>query len=105
MCAARRLAGSPRAGNRPPAPASRPQVLAARSWDAYPRFSPPERFAPFALAPGLAYTSALENAASAMEMAAIAGVNAALLTAQHLAAQSQGAGRAAGGEAAAAAAA
>jgi prenylcysteine oxidase/farnesylcysteine lyase len=55
------------------------RVLGNRTWDAYPRFAPPERFAPFELAPGLCYASALENAASAMEVAAIAGRNCALL--------------------------
>jgi len=40
---------------------------------------------PFALAPGLAYVNAVEDVASAMEMSAIAGVNAALLVQRHLA--------------------
>jgi len=48
------------------------------------RFTPPEEFAPFELAPGLYYNNALEAAASAMEIAAIAGKNSALLAASHL---------------------
>jgi hypothetical protein len=48
------------------------------------RFDAPEDFAPFKLAEGLFYASALENAASAMEIAAIEGRMAALLAAQHL---------------------
>ncbi|KAI7841413.1 hypothetical protein COHA_004808 [Chlorella ohadii] len=63
------------------------EVVAERVWDApgaYPAFDPPEDFAPFKLADGLYYTAALENAASAMEIAAIEGRMTALLTAQHL---------------------
>lgn len=48
------------------------------------RFSPPEDFAPFVLANGLFYNNALENAASAMEIAAIAGKNCAILSMQYL---------------------
>ncbi|KAF8056474.1 PCYOX1 [Scenedesmus sp. PABB004] len=55
-------------------------VLASKAWRAYPRFDPPERFAPFALAPGLCYINALESAASAMEVAAVAAANCAALT-------------------------
>lgn len=53
--------------------------MAERDWEAYPRFAPPEKFAPFRLADGLFYSNAWENAASAMEMSAIAGKNSALL--------------------------
>jgi hypothetical protein len=59
-------------------------VVANRTWDAYPVFNPPELFPPFQLAEGLYYTAAWENAASAMEMAAIGGKNVALLAANHL---------------------
>ncbi|PSC75950.1 prenylcysteine oxidase 1 [Micractinium conductrix] len=63
------------------------EVVANHTWStpgAYPAFDPPEDFAPFTLCPGLYYAAALENAASAMEIAAIEGRMAALLTAQHL---------------------
>ena len=63
---------------------SRMQV-AKRDWYAYPKFAPPEDFAPFQLAKGVYYNNALENAASAMEMSAIAAKNSALLVRQHLA--------------------
>ena len=48
------------------------------------RFHPPEEYAPFILADGLYYNNALENAASAMEIAAIEGKNSALLASKHL---------------------
>lgn len=48
------------------------------------RFQPPEKFAPFVLRPGLCYNNALENAASAMEVAAVAAKNCALLVQQHV---------------------
>lgn len=48
------------------------------------RFQPQETFAPFLLGPGLCYNNALENAASAMEVAAVAARNCALLVQQHL---------------------
>ncbi|KAG2446235.1 hypothetical protein HXX76_000827 [Chlamydomonas incerta] len=68
-----------------PGPAQQaPRVLASRRWYAYPRFAPPERFPPFLLGPGLVYGNALEPAASAMEMAAVAAANSALLVARHL---------------------
>ena len=54
-----------------------------REWKAYPHFSPPERFPPFQLVPGLYLNNAWENAASAMEMSAVAAKNCALLVAQH----------------------
>ena len=59
-------------------------MLGCRDWEAYPRFSPPERFQPFRLAPGLYLNNAWENAASAMEMSAVAAKNCALLIARHL---------------------
>ena len=37
-------------------------VVAEHKWAAYPRFAPPEQFAPFALAPGIFYNNAWENA-------------------------------------------
>lgn len=43
------------------------------------RFHPPEGFAPFTLSPGLCYVNALENAASALEVAVVAAKNCALL--------------------------
>eukprot|EP00931_Biecheleriopsis_adriatica_P055512 TRINITY_DN32846_c0_g1_i1.p1 TRINITY_DN32846_c0_g1~~TRINITY_DN32846_c0_g1_i1.p1 ORF type:complete len:477 (-),score=101.68 TRINITY_DN32846_c0_g1_i1:26-1456(-) len=51
------------------------------AWKAYPKLQPlaPERWASFTLAPRLFYTSGLETSASAMEVAAIAGRNGALL--------------------------
>jgi prenylcysteine oxidase/farnesylcysteine lyase len=68
-------------------------IVGVKAWSAYPRFHPPEEFAPFTLAPGLCYGSALENAASAMEVAAVAGRNCALLVQQHLAAKRAAAAR------------
>ena len=59
-------------------------MLGCRDWEAYPHFSPPERFQPFKLAPGLYLNNAWENAASAMEMSAVAAKNCALLIAKHL---------------------
>lgn len=47
-------------------------------------FDPPMRYAPFTLAPRLCYASALESAASTVEVAAIAGRNCALLLARQL---------------------
>ena len=38
------------------------EVVAEHKWAAYPRFAPPERFAPFTLAPGIFYNNAWENA-------------------------------------------
>ncbi|KAI8469589.1 MAG: Prenylcysteine lyase-domain-containing protein [Monoraphidium minutum] len=60
------------------------RVVDSAPWLAYPKFSPPEEFAPFQLAPGLVYQNALENAASAMEVSAVAAKNSALLVAGHL---------------------
>ncbi|GAB6032858.1 Prenylcysteine oxidase-like [Chamberlinius hualienensis] len=54
-----------------------------KSWLAYPHYNPPDQLGPFVLYPGLFYTSAIEWAASAMEMSAIAGKNAALLAYYH----------------------
>eukprot|EP01083_Nonionella_stella_P179208 635607_1 len=49
-------------------------------WKAYPRFAPPEEFLPFVLdEAGLFYLNTIENAASAMEMVAVAAKNVALL--------------------------
>jgi Prenylcysteine lyase len=58
--------------------------VAEQNWHAYPKFAPPEEFAPFELAKGIYYNNALENAASAMEMSALAAKNNALLVQQHL---------------------
>ena len=38
------------------------RVIAEHKWAAYPRFAPPEQFAPFTLAPGIFYNNAWENA-------------------------------------------
>ena len=59
-------------------------VLRKKSWLAYPKFSPPEKFTPFHLAPGLCNVNTIENAASAMEMSAIGAKNCALLVSQHI---------------------
>ncbi|KIY92512.1 hypothetical protein MNEG_15451 [Monoraphidium neglectum] len=67
-------------------------VVDRTPWRAYPVFSPPEEFAPFELAPGLIYNNALENAASAMEVAAVAAKNSALLVAAYLRDAAQGGG-------------
>lgn len=64
-------------------------VQAKHDWHAYPVFDPPERFAPFELEKGLIYGNAWENAASAMEMSAVAARNSALLVLQHLSARLQ----------------
>ena len=61
-----------------------PQLVAQHDWRAYPVFDPPERFARFALAAGLVYLNAWENAASAMEMSAVSASNGAALVLQHL---------------------
>lgn len=58
--------------------------VAQQDWEAYPKFAPPEAFARFELAQGIYYNNAWENAASAMEMSAIAAKNSALLVHQHL---------------------
>lgn len=60
------------------------------TWKAYPKLEPlpPEQWASFRLdSRGLLYTSGLETSASAMEVAAIAGRNGALLMKEALAAQ------------------
>ena len=56
------------------------------TWKAYPKLQPmaPERWASFRLSKGLLYTSGLESGASAMEIATIAGRNAALLMQEDL---------------------
>ena len=53
-------------------------------WLAYPHYTPPEKFTPFKLDNGVFYVNAIERAASAMEMGAIGGRNAALLATQYL---------------------
>jgi len=52
-------------------------------WLAYPHYTPPDTLGSFILHPGLYYTSSIEWAASAMEMSAIAGRNAAILAYNH----------------------
>ena len=53
-------------------------------WLAYPHYTPPEKFLPFILDDGVFYVNAIEWAASAMEMSALSGRNAALLTGNYL---------------------
>lgn len=61
------------------------EIAALQEWGgAYPAFDPPENFPPFQLSEGLYYANAWENAASAMEMAALGGRNVALLAAEYL---------------------
>ncbi|KAL4428033.1 hypothetical protein ABPG75_002122 [Micractinium tetrahymenae] len=78
------------------------EVVHTQVWNspgAYPAFDPPEDFAPVKLADGLFYAAALENAASAMEIAAIEGRLTAQMAAAHVRALRRGCGV---GEAAAA---
>ena len=56
----------------------------AVDWLAYPHYHPPERFSPFKLDTGVFYVNAIERVASAMEMGAISGRNAALLVKKYL---------------------
>ena len=42
--------------------------VAEQDWNAYPKFSPPEKFAPFKLAPGIFYNNALENAGATLAL-------------------------------------
>ncbi|OQS06922.1 prenylcysteine oxidase-like [Thraustotheca clavata] len=55
------------------------KVIQTYPWSAYPKYKVPETFTPFELLPGLLYPNAIENAASAMEMSALSGRNAAIL--------------------------
>ena len=55
------------------------EVVKVREWQAYPRFRPPETFAPFRISHGICYINTIENSASAMEMSAIGGINCALM--------------------------
>lgn len=61
-----------------------PKVFKVIPWKAYPTFNPPEKFTPFVLEKNLIYLNTFESAGSAMELAAIAGKNAALLLDQWL---------------------
>lgn len=63
---------------------ARYDVMVNRTWQAYPKFDAPENFANFNLDEGLCYNNAWENGASAMETAAVAGRNCALLVSQSL---------------------
>ena len=60
------------------------KVVGTFPWYAYPKFQPPEQFAPFKLADGLFYSNAWENAASCMEISAVSAMNSALLVQQML---------------------
>lgn len=63
------------------------EIVETYPWMAYPKFSPPERFAPFDADDAVGaffYTSPLESAGSAMEMSALSGANAAALVATRL---------------------
>lgn len=82
------------------------EVVHVHAWSApgaYPAFDPPEDFGPFKLADGLFHAAALENAVSAMEVAAIEGRLVAQMAAAHVrtvrrgctAGEPAGAGRAA----------
>lgn len=53
-------------------------------WLAYPHYDVPEQFSPFLLDEGVFYVNAIERAASAMEMSAIGGRNAALLSRNYI---------------------
>jgi prenylcysteine oxidase/farnesylcysteine lyase len=53
-------------------------------WQAYPHYTPPEKFLPFVLDEGVFYVNAIEWSASAMEMSALSARNAALLTGRYL---------------------
>lgn len=59
-------------------------VIASFPWYAYPEFHPPEQYTPFRLADGLFYSNAMENAASCMEISAVAAMNSALLVQKYL---------------------
>jgi len=54
------------------------------SWLAYPHYVTPETFTLFKLDEGVFYVNSIERCASAMEMSAIGGRNAALLARKHL---------------------
>ena len=58
--------------------------LHAINWLGFPHFTPPEQFSPFLVDEGVSYVSAIERSASAMEMSAIGGRNAALLISRYL---------------------
>jgi hypothetical protein len=53
-------------------------------WLAYPQFAPPEKFAPFELAPGLYYANALENALSVIECGFVSARNIQLLIQKYI---------------------
>ncbi len=75
-----------------PAPADY-EVVGVHAWSspgAYPAFDPPEDYGPFKLADGLFHAAALENAVSAMEIAAIEGRLAAQMAATHVRAVRRG---------------
>ncbi|XP_030057758.1 prenylcysteine oxidase 1 [Microcaecilia unicolor] len=54
-----------------------------RKWLAYPQYNPPEKCPPIILHDRMYYVNAIERAASAMEMSAIAAKNVALLAHHH----------------------
>nr|XP_033804183.1 prenylcysteine oxidase 1 isoform X2 [Geotrypetes seraphini] len=54
-----------------------------RKWLAYPQYNPPEKCPPIILHDRIYYINAIERAASAMEMSAIAAKNVALLSHHH----------------------
>ena len=60
------------------------RVVGEFPWYAYPKFQPPEQFAPFKLADRLFYSNAWENPASCMEISAVSAMNSALLVQQAL---------------------
>ncbi|KAJ1490787.1 Prenylcysteine lyase [Baffinella frigidus] len=62
------------------------EILTTRSWLAYPQFNPPEKFASFVPVKGenIFYPSAIETAASALEVAALGARNTAILACRAL---------------------
>ncbi|XP_029459863.1 prenylcysteine oxidase 1 [Rhinatrema bivittatum] len=57
--------------------------VSERKWLAYPQYNPPEKCPPIILHDRMYYINAIERAASAMEMSAIAAKNVALLAHHH----------------------
>eukprot|EP00053_Salpingoeca_punica_P006371 m.60403 g.60403 ORF g.60403 m.60403 type:complete len:516 (+) comp13660_c0_seq1:243-1790(+) len=61
-----------------------PSSVQRLAWQAYPVLTPPAALGSFELADGLFYLNAIETAASALEMSAVAANNVALLVSNHL---------------------
>lgn len=60
------------------------ELFDAHSWQAYPRFHPPEKFSSFVLSDKLYYVNGIETGASAVEISAVGARNVALLVGQDL---------------------